>query len=149
MLNFQYELTTIVNIQNTETYCILWSILASVQPVDDNPHRVTKYEPYRNELHFTNTYFVKGMKIVNFLRFEIFFPRLSMNVFQYSTDKDNDYKLFPLYITKDNKDRRIVDLILYKNQYILPKKLHVFIGEQDRYHGSRNSLNSYTNQLEF
>ena len=88
------------------------------------------------------------MKIVNFPRFKILNPRLSINVFQYSTDEDNDYKLVPLYISKNNEDKRIVDLILYKNHYLLPEKLHVFTGKQARCYGSRNCLNSYNNQLE-
>ena len=39
----------ILNIQNKDTYCFLWSFLANIHPIDDknHPYRVSKYEPYR------------------------------------------------------------------------------------------------------
>ena len=80
--------------------------------------------------------------------FEILNPTLAINVLEYSTDEDNDYKLVPLFISKNNENWRNIDLILYKNLYLLLKKLHVFIGKQDRRYVCKNCLNSYTNQLE-
>ena len=73
---------------------------------------------------------------------------LSINVFEYSTDEDNDYKLVALYISKNIENRRIIDLILYKNHYILLKKLQVFIGKHDNIYVCRNCLSSYSVQSE-
>ena len=62
------------------------------------------------------------MRIFDIPRFQRLNPTLSINVFECSTEEDNDYNLLPLYISKHNKNRRIIDLILYKNHYIILKK---------------------------
>ena len=130
-VKFPKRTNSILNIQNIDTYCFLWSLLANIHPVDRNPQRASKYEPYQNELNIDNIDFTNGMRIIDIPRFERLNPTLSIIVFAYSKEEDNDYKLVPLYISKHNKNRRIIDLILYKNHYILLKKLHVFIGKND------------------
>ena len=62
------------------------------------------------------------MRITDIPKFENLNNTLSKNVFENSTDEDNDYNLVPLYISKHKENRRIIDLILYKNHYILLKK---------------------------
>ena len=139
---------SILNIQNNDTYCFVWSILAAIHPVDKDPQRVSKYEPYRNELDISNIDFTNGMRIIDIPKFENLNNQLSINVFEYSKEEDNDYKLFPLYISNNIENRRIIDLILYKNHYILLKKLHVFIGKHDSSYICRSCLSSYTVQSE-
>ena len=95
-VKFPITTNSILNIQNYDTYCFLWSILASIHPVRDHPYRVTKYTCYQHELNFTNTGFTNGIKIVDMPIFEILNPTLSVNEFEYSTDEDNDYELVPL-----------------------------------------------------
>ena len=147
-VDFPIRTNAILNIQNNDTYCFLWCLLAFLHPVNNNPHRVSKYIPYQNELNITNIDFSNGMKITDIDKFENLNDHLSINVFEYTTDDDNDYKLVPLYISKNVENRRIIDLILYKNHYILLKKLHVFIGKQDNIYVCRNCLNSYSVQSE-
>ena len=147
-IEFPIRTNSILNIQNNDTYCFLWSILANLHPVDKNPQRVSKYIPYQNELNINNIDFTNGMKISDIDKFENLNNQLSINVFEYSEEKDNDYKLVPLYISKNIENRRIVDLILYKNHYILLKKLHVFIGKHDNIYVCRNCLSSYSVQSE-
>ena len=88
------------------------------------------------------------MRIIDIPKFENLNNQLSINVFEYSKEEDNDYKLIPLYISNNIENRRIIDLILYKNHYILLKKLHVFIGKHDSSYICRNCLCSYTVQSE-
>ena len=145
-VKFPIRTSSILNIQNNDTYCFVWSILADIHPVNENPHRVSNYIPYQNELNITDIDFNNGMRITDIDKFENLKNQLSINVFEYSKDEDNDYKLVPLYISKHNQNRRIIDLILYKNHYILLKKLHVFIGKHDNSYICRNCLNSYTVQ---
>ena len=145
-VEFPIRTNAILNIQNNDTYCFLWSILASIHPVNKDPQRVSKYIPYKNELIITDIDFSNGMKITDIDKFENLNNQLSINVFEYTTDEDNDYKLVPLYISKNIENRRIVDLILYKNHFILLKKLHVFIGKYDNSFVCRNCLSSYTVQ---
>ena len=145
---FPIRTNSVLNIQNNDTYCFLWSILASIHPVDNNPHRVSKYIPYQNELNITDIDFTNGMRITDIDKFEKLNNQLSINVFEYSKEEDKEYQLVPLYISKNIENRRIIDLILYKNHYILLKKLHVFIGKHDNSFVCRNCLGSYTVQSE-
>ena len=147
-IKFPIRTNSILNIQNKDTYCFLWSILASIHPVDKDPQRVSKYIPYQNELNITNIDFTNGMRITDIGKFENLNNQLAINIFEYSTDEDNDYKLVPLYISKNIENRRIKDLILYKNLYILLKKLHVFVGKHDSCYVCRNCLSIYTVQSE-
>ena len=147
-VKFPIRTNAILNIQKVDTYCFLWSILANIHPVDSNPQRVSKYEPYRDELNINDIDFTNGMRIKDIDKFEVLNPTLSINVFEYSTEEDNDYKLVPLYFSKNIENRRIIDLILYKNHYILLKKLHVFIGKHDNCYVCRNCLSSYSVQSE-
>ena len=145
---FPIRINSILNIQNNDTYCFLWSILASIHLVNENPHRVSKYTPYQNELNITDIDFTNGMRITDIDKFENLNNQLSINVFEYSKEEDNEYQLVPLYISKNIENRRIIDLILYKNHYILLKKLLVFIGKHDNIYVCRNCLSSYTVQSE-
>ena len=143
-VEFPIRTNAILNIQNNDTYCFLWSILASIHPVNKDPQRVSKYIPYQIELNITDIDFSNGIKITDIDKFEKLNNQLSINVFEYSKEDDNDYNLVPLYISKNIENRRIIDLILYKNHYILLKKLHVFIGKHDNSFVCRNFLSSYT-----
>ena len=120
-VKFPIRSNSILNIQNKDAYCFLWSILANIHPVDKDPQRVSKYIPYQNELNINNIDFSDGMKICDIPRFEKLNHQLSINAFEYSTDNENDYQLAPLYISKHNEYRKIIDLILYKNHYIYLK----------------------------
>ena len=145
---FPIRTNSILNIQNNDTFCFLWSILADIHPVNENPHRVSKYIPDQNELYITDIDFSNGMRITDIDKFENLNNQLSINVFEYSKDEDNEYKLVPLYFPKNIENRRNIDLILYKNHYILLKKLHVFIGKNDNIYVYRNCLSSYSVQSE-
>ena len=147
-IKFPIRTNSILNIQNNDSYCFVWSILAFLHPVDKDPQRVSKYEPYRNELDISNIDFTNGMRIIDIPKFENLNNQISINVFEYSKEEDNDYTLIPLYISNNIENRRIVDLILYKNHYILLKKLHVFIGKHDSSYICRSCLCSYTVQSE-
>ena len=120
-VEFPIRTNAILNIQNNDSFCFLWSILAWLHPVNENPHRVSKYIPFKNELNINDIDFSNGMKITDIDKFEKLNNQLSINVFEYNDDDDNDYKLVPLYISKNIEKRRIIDLIFYKNHYILLK----------------------------
>ena len=53
----------ILNVQNNDKYCFIWSNLASFYPCESNyPNRVTNYIQYFNELIFQNFDFTNGFK---------------------------------------------------------------------------------------
>ena len=105
-IKFSIRTNSILNIQNVDTYCFLWCILANIHPVDNHPYRVSKYETYRGEINITNIDFTNGMRIVDITGFEILNPTLSISVSENAIEKDNDYKLVPLYTSKHNEKQK-------------------------------------------
>ena len=67
---------------------------------------------------------------------------LSKNIYELGFDQNN-HKLIPIEISKNESDK-VIDLLIYKNQYVLIKKLNVFIGKRDCKYVCRKCLNSYT-----
>ena len=70
----------------------------------------------------------------------------SINIFElYFYHDKNKWKhnLVPIEISKNDSDR-VVDLLLYKNHYVLNKKLNVFLGDHHKNSIFRRCLNSYT-----
>ena len=41
---------------------------------------------------------------------------------------------------------RVIDVLIYKNHYVLIKKTHVFLGNHNKRFACRRCLNSYTNK---
>ena len=53
----------ILNIENIDKYCFLWSILASLHPcIKNHPNRVSNYKQYFKELNINGFDFNKGFK---------------------------------------------------------------------------------------
>ena len=72
----------ILNIQNNDKYCFLWSILASLHPFENiHPSRVNIYLQYFNELNFQNFDFTNGFKCSDVHRF-IELNNLSVNIYE-------------------------------------------------------------------
>ena len=62
--------SAILNVQNNDKYCFIWSILASLYPCENsNPSRVKNYVQYFNELKFQNFDFTNGFKCSDVHRF--------------------------------------------------------------------------------
>ena len=105
---------TVLNIQNKDNKCFMWSILAALHPVDrsKNPNRVSKYEPFQNELKFDGIDF--PVKLQDISKFETQ-NQISVNVFGY----DPEHWIYPLRITKAEHQNH-VDLL--------------YIVDKDNYH---------------
>ena len=88
-------------------------------PIDKNPQHVGKCISYQQVLNKNYIDFTNGIKTLDVPRFEIIKPTLSKKVFEYSTDKDNDFNIVPLFVSENNEKSRILDLVLYKKLYIL------------------------------
>ena len=134
--------SAILNIKNNDKYCFLWSILAYLHPCENNhSDRVTNYKPYFNELNIEGFDFSNGFKCSDMYKFEKL-NNLSINIYELGFDQ-NKYKLIPIEISKNESDK-VIDLLIYKNHYVLMKKLNVFIGKRDCRYVCRKCLNSYT-----
>ena len=136
----------ILNVQNNDKYCFIWSILASLYPCKNtHPSRVSNYVQYFNELNFQGFDFTNGFKCSDVHRFNEL-NNLSVNIYELNFYQDGDklkHNLIPIEISKNNSDK-IVDLLIYKNHYALIKKLHVFLGDHNKSFKCRRCLNSYT-----
>ena len=133
--------SAIVNIKNDDKYCFIWSILASLYPCENNPNRVSNYEPYFIELNIEGFDFTNGFKCSDMYRFEKL-NNLSINIYELGFDQKK-HKLIPVEISKNESDK-VIDLLIFKNHYVLIKKLNVFIGKHVCKYICRKCLNSYT-----
>ena len=112
--------SAILNIKNDDKYCFLWSILAYLHPCEnDHPNRVSNYEPYFNELNIEGFDFTNGFRCSDMYRFEKL-NNLSINIYELGFDQ-NKHKLIPIEISRNESDK-IIDLLIYKNHYVLIKK---------------------------
>ena len=136
----------ILNIQNNDKYCFIWSILASLHPCENsNPSRVNNYVQYFNELNFQIFDFTNGFKCSDVHRFNEL-NNLSVNICEINFYQEGDkwkHNLLPIEISKNESDK-VVDLLIYKNHYAPIKKLHVFFGDHNKSFVFRCCLNSYT-----
>ena len=131
---------SIVNIQNIDNYCFLWSILAHKYKVDSHRQRVSHYENHFHELNQGDIQF--PMKIKDIPTFERL-NNLNINVFELSA---NDKTFSPKYVNKNYYDEQI-DLLLYENQYCLITNIHNFCKINEHYnHLCRRCFNTYGDQ---
>ena len=132
--------TSIVNIQNDDNYCFLWSVLAHKYKVDSHRERVSHYKIHFHEFNQGDNQF--PMKIKDIPTFERL-NNLNINVFELSA---NDKTLSPKYVNKNYYDEQI-DLLLYENQYCLKTNLHNFRRNDEHYkHSCRRCLNTCGDQ---
>ena len=138
----------ILNVENNDKYCFLWSILAYLHPCNNNhTNRVSNYEQYFNELNIQGFDFSGGFRCSDFHKFNEL-NNLSVNIFELKFYPDQNqwkHKLIPIEISKNNSDR-VIDLAIYKNHYVLIKKLDVILGDHNKKYICRRCLSSYTSE---
>ena len=133
--------SAIVNNQNDDKYCFLWSILSKLHPCENNSNIVSSYRKYFNELNIEGFDFINGFRCSDMYRFEKL-NNLSKNIYELNFDQ-NKHKFIPIEISKNVSDK-VIDLLIYKNHFVLIKKLNVFIGKGKCKYICRKCLNSYT-----
>ena len=138
----------ILNVENNDKYCFLWSILAYLHPCNNNhPNRVSNYRQYFHELIIQDFDFTNGFKCSDVHKFNEL-NNLSVNIFELNFYQDQNqwkHKLIPIEVSKNNSDR-VIDLAIYKNHYVLIKKLDVFLGDHNKKFICRRCLSSYTSE---
>ena len=139
--------SALVNINNNDKYCIIWSMLASLHPCNINPNRVSNCKHYYNELNTQSFDFTNGIKCSDMHKFEKL-NKLSINIYEltfYIEQKKKKHKLIPIEFSKNESDR-VIDLAINKNHYALIKKVNVFSGKEDNKYICRRCLNSCTSE---
>ena len=138
----------ILNIENNDKYCFIWSLLASLRPCNNNhPNRVSNYKQYFNELNIQDFDFNNGFKCSDVHKFNEI-NNLSVNIFELRFCQDQNqwkHKLIPIEVSKNGSDR-VIDLAIYKNHYVLIIKLDVFLGDHNKKYICRRCLSSYTRE---
>ena len=137
----------ILNIENNDKYCFLWSILASLYPCNNNhPNRFSNNRQYFNKLNIQGFDFSRGFKCIDVHKFNEI-NNLSVNIFElvfYQDQNQWKHKLIPIEISKNDSDR-VIYLAIYKNHYILIKKLNTFL-DLNKNFICRRCLSSYTSE---
>lgn len=117
----------IINIQNDDTKCFLWSVLAHLHPVKIHAERVSHYRKYEHELDEAFKDIEFPVKITDIDKFEKR-ANISVNVFHYESKSTK-----PLRITKEEKPIH-VNLLFLKDKdtshYCLITDLWRLIGRQ-------------------
>ena len=72
------------------------------------------------------------MKFIDIDKFERLNRSLSTYVYDLAKSEDFKHMLVPLYISIKFLNGRIVDLTIYKNHYVLLKKLHTHVGNDQK-----------------
>ena len=89
----------ILNVQNNDKYCFIWSILASLHPCKNtHPSRVNNYPQYFNEFNFQSFDFTNGFKCSDVLKFNEL-NNLSVNIYELNFYQDGDkrkHNLIPI-----------------------------------------------------
>ena len=138
----------ILNIENNDKHCFIWSILGYLHPCNNNhPNRVSNHRQYFNELNIQGFDFTNGFKCSDVHKLNEI-NNLSVNIFELNFYQDQNqwkHKLIPIEISKNDSDR-VIDLAISKNHYALIKKLDVFLGDHNKKFICRRCLCSYTSE---
>ena len=138
----------ILNVENNDKYCFLWSILASLYPCNNNyPNRVSNYKQFFDELNIQGFDFTNGFKGSNVHKFNEL-NNLSVNIIDLNFYQDQNqwkHKLIPIEISKNNSDS-VINLAICKNHYVLINKLDVFLGDHNKKFICRRCFSSYTSE---
>ena len=114
---------------------------------NNHPNRVSNYRQYFNELNIQDFDFTNGFKCSDVHRFNEL-NNLSVNIFElvfYQEQNQWKHKLIPIEISKNDSDR-VIDLAIYKNYYVLIKKLNTSLGDHIKKFICRRCLSSYTSE---
>ena len=142
------RISATLNSENDDNYCFILSILAKLHPCKNNhPNRVSNYRQNFNELNLEGFDFTNGFQYSDVLKLEKL-SNLCINISELNFYQDKikgRHKILPIEIITNESDR-FIDLLVYKNHYVLIKKLHIFLGNHNCNYVSRRCLKYYTSQ---
>ena len=129
------------NIKNNDEKCFLWSILASLHPVQcrNHPDRVSKYQGYQHEFNMSGIQYPVDIKDVNKFEYK---NNISINVYGYE-----DKNIFLLHITTMTTARHCMNLLYITagetSHYVLLKDLSRLIWRQHNNHNDKKCFCQY------
>ena len=139
----------LLNIENDNKYCLIWSILASFHPCNkDHSESVSNYRQNFDELSIEGFDPTNGFMCSDVQKFAKL-NNLSIIIFELNFYQDQNkwkHNLIPIEISENDESNKVADLSIYKNHYTLIKKFNVFLGDLNKYFVCRRCLNSYTSE---
>jgi len=139
----------VLNIQNEDQKCFMWSVLAALHPVSrsDNPHRVKSYSVHSKELNFSGLQFPLPLSQIETFEKQ---NGISINVFGLEGEE-----IYPLQITNLRNMAHHVNLLLFSKgetrHYCLIKNLSRLLGDRTSHNGQtyycNYCLHGFTSQL--
>ena len=132
----------LLNIQNNDDKCFLWTALAALHPVvikepdrpnpgeyrvSRNPQRVSHYTPFENELDMTGIQY--PVRIKDIPRFE---TQNNISVYVYGHD-EGQKRISPLYYSK-NDYAKVIKMVLYKGHYTLVRNFNGLLADKRQHH---------------
>ena len=110
---------SILNIQNKDQKCFLWSVIAKLYPPTSTKHstRVSNYTPYENSLDMTDIEY--PVKINDISKFERQNSNISISVFALS-ESNNINSIYPIYYNYSNYKNREhkIDLLYIEKDHM-------------------------------
>ena len=125
-----------LNIENDDKHCFLRSILASLRPLGDSKTghstRISKFRQSFDELNAQGLNFSFSFNCSDVYKFEKL-KNSSIKIFESSSYRDGieqKHELIPFEFS-ENGSNKVIDLLLFKRQYVLSNTKHVFLGKHD------------------
>lgn len=128
-----YDSKAAINIKNENHECFKWSLLAALHPAEHHAERITRYQPFKEELNFEGIDFPVSIDQIG--KFEKQNPRMSVTVIGIEEEKTKKRKgkkvkqscFLPLRVP-DEKQEQHVTLLYWKkgeqSHYAWVKKLN-------------------------
>lgn len=126
---------SVLNIQNSDNFCLVWCVLAHLHPVDrsNHPYRVAKYQQYFNEIDTTGLDFPTPLRQISTFEKK---NKLRINVFVWENKE-----LLPIYVSK-NRDIEPINLLLIseeeKSHYCLIRNFSRLANYRTKYQGKEH-----------
>ena len=121
----------VINIQNDDDKCFLWSLLAYLYEANYSRERVNHYKQHESELNMNGIAYPVAVKDVP--KFEKQ-NNISVNVFGY----EDGY--YPLYISRNQKEKHVNLLLIEKGgktHYCLITDLNKMLHSQTKHNGRK------------
>jgi len=107
------EKQAIVNVQNKDESCFLYSVLAALHPANDHVSIPYKHMQYLFELKIDGLEF--PLKVYDIAKFEKMNPNVAIHVLHF----DLDNALTPLYHSKFIGRKHVITLLLLTENYLV------------------------------
>jgi len=134
----------LVNVQNNDEKCFVWSVLSALYPPTHHPHRLTNYIDYERSLNVEGLTFPVQTKQIPL--FEKLNPSISINVLAF----EESSKGFTVEYRSPGREReRHVNLLLLedantpsKRHYVWIKNMSALVSHRTKHNGATFVCNS-------